>query len=77
MLSAPGEVLDYVIRKYGADHVSLIITVGTLQARAAVRDAGRALGISLPKTDRVAKAVPRELGITLDKALQSKELRAM
>lgn len=72
-----GEVLDYVIRKYGADHVSLIITFGTLQARAAVRDAGRALGISLPKTDRVAKAVPRELGITLDKALQSKELRAM
>ncbi len=72
-----GEVLDYVIRKYGADHVSLIITFGTLQARAAVRDVGRALGISLPKTDRVAKAVPRELGITLDRALQSKDLRAM
>ena len=72
-----GEVLDYVIRKYGADHVSLIITFGTLQARAAVRDVGRALGISLPKTDRVAKAVPRELGITLDRALQTKDLRAM
>lgn len=72
-----GEVLDYVIRKYGADHVSLIITFGTLQARAAVRDAGRALGISLPKTDRIAKAVPRELGITLDKALQTKDLRDM
>lgn len=72
-----GEVLEYVIRKYGADHVSLIITFGTLQARAAVRDVGRALGISLPKTDRIAKAVPRELGITLDKALQGKELRTM
>ena len=72
-----GEVLDYVIRKYGADHVSLIITFGTLQARAAVRDVGRALGVSLPKTDRVAKAVPRELGITLDRALQTKDLRAM
>ena len=60
-----GEVLDYVIRKYGADHVSLIITFGTLQARAAVR------------ADRVAKAVPRELGITLDRALQTKDLRAM
>ena len=70
-------MLDYVIRKYGADHVSLIITFGTLQARAAVRDVGRALGISLPKTDRVAKAVPRELGITLDRALQTKDLRAM
>ncbi len=66
-----------MIRKYGADHVSLIITFGTLQARAAVRDVGRALGISLPKTDRVAKAVPRELGITLDRALQTKDLRAM
>ena len=72
-----GEVLDYVISKYGADHVSLIITFGTLQARAAVRDVGRALGISLQKTDQVAKAVPRELGITLDRALQSKDLRTM
>ncbi len=63
------EVLQYVIRKYGADHVALIITFGTLQARAAVRDVGRALGMSLPAVDKIAKSVPRELGITLDKAL--------
>ena len=73
-----GEVLDYVIRKYGPDHVSLIVTFGTLQARAAVRDAGRALGIPLAKVDRVAKAVPRTLGITLKEALTtSKELRTL
>lgn len=73
-----GEVLDYVIRKYGPDHVSLIVTFGTLQARAAVRDAGRALGIPLAKVDRVAKAVPRTLGITLKEALTtSKKLRTL
>lgn len=72
-----GEVLDYVIRKYGADHVSLIITFGTLQARAAVRDVARALGVPLPKADKIAKAIPKELGITLDNALKSKELLTM
>jgi DNA polymerase-3 subunit alpha len=73
-----GEVLDYVIHKYGPDHVSLIVTFGTLQARAAVRDAGRALGLPLAKVDRVAKAVPRTLGITLKDALaSSKELQNM
>ena len=72
------EVLQYVIKKYGADRVALIITFGTLQARAAVRDVGRALGIPLAEVDRVAKAVPRELGITLEKALQgNKELREL
>ena len=65
------EVIQYVIHKYGLDHVALIITFGTLQARAAVRDVGRALGMPLPVVDKVAKAVPRELGITLDKALAS------
>jgi DNA polymerase-3 subunit alpha len=65
------EVIQYVIHKYGLDHVALIITFGTLQARAAVRDVGRALGLPLPVVDKVAKAVPRELGITLDKALAS------
>jgi DNA polymerase-3 subunit alpha len=72
------EVLQYVIHKYGTDRVALIITFGTLQARAAVRDAGRALGISLPIVDKVAKAVPREIGITLDKALRTNnELKLM
>ena len=73
-----GEVLDYVIRKYGADHVSLIITFGTLQARAAVRDVARALGVPLPKADKIAKSIPKELGVTLDKALENnKELKTM
>lgn len=70
------EVIQYVIHKYGLDHVALIITFGTLQARAAVRDVGRALGMPLPVVDKIAKAVPRELGITLDKALAlSNELK--
>lgn len=72
------EVLDYVIRKYGADHVGLIITFGTLQARAAVRDVGRALDVNLAKVDKVAKAIPREIGITLEKALKgNKDFKAM
>jgi len=65
------EVLEYVIHKYGPERVALIVTFGTLQARAAVRDVGRALGVPLPEVDRVAKTVPRELGITLGKALES------
>ena len=72
-----GEVLDYVIRKYGADHVSMIITFGTLAARAAVRDVARALGIPLQKADKIAKSIPKEVGISLDKALESKDLKEM
>ena len=70
------EVIDYVVRKYGADHVAQIITFGTMAARAAVRDVGRALDMSYAEVDAVAKMVPRELKITLDKALAvSKDLR--
>ena len=64
------EVLNYVVRKYSSEHVAQIITFGTLQARAAVRDVGKALGMSYHDCDVVAKAIPRELGITLDKALK-------
>ncbi|MBR4458570.1 MAG: DNA polymerase III subunit alpha [Clostridia bacterium] len=72
------EVIDYVVRKYGADHVSQIITFGTMAARAAVRDVGRVLGMSYQDTDTVAKAVPFELGITLEQALKlSPQLYAM
>ena len=52
------EVLDYVTKKYGADHVAQIITFGTLAAKAAIRDAGRALGFSYSEVDAVAKKVP-------------------
>lgn len=64
------QVLDYVIRRYGQERVAQIITFGTLQARAAVRDVGKALGMSYSSVDEVAKMIPRELGITLEKALK-------
>ncbi len=65
------EVIDYVVRKYGKDQVVQIITFGTLAARGVIRDVGRALDIPFNKCDAVAKMVPRDLGITLDKALKS------
>ena len=64
------QVLDYVVRRYGQERVAQIITFGTLQARAAVRDVGKALGMTYSSVDEVAKMIPRELGITLDKALK-------
>lgn len=69
------EVIDYVISKYGADHVSQIITFGTLKARAAVRDVGRVMGVSYAKCDSVAKLIPHKVGYSIDLALEeSKEL---
>jgi DNA polymerase III subunit alpha len=65
------EVVQYVRQKYGDDHVSQIITFGTMGAKAAVRDAGRALNMPLPDVDRVAKMVPEALNITLDEALEA------
>ncbi len=64
------EVIDYVARKYGADHVSQIITFGTMAAKGVVRDVGRVLGMSYAETDAVAKAIPFDLGMTLEKALK-------
>ncbi|MDY4919787.1 MAG: DNA polymerase III subunit alpha [Phascolarctobacterium sp.] len=69
------EVLDYVVRRYGQSRVAQIITFGTLQARAAVRDVGKALGMSYGAVDEIAKLIPRELGMTLDKALATKDLK--
>lgn len=72
------KVLEYVVRRYGQDRVAQIITYGTLQARAAIRDVGRVLGMSYSSVDRVAKMMPKELGITLDKALRiSNDLRTL
>ncbi|MBQ4051816.1 MAG: DNA polymerase III subunit alpha, partial [Oscillospiraceae bacterium] len=69
------EVIDYVVRKYGADHVAQIITCGTMAAKAAIRDVGRAMGMSYQAVDKVAKAIPFGLKMTLDRALkESKEL---
>ncbi len=64
------EVIDYVVRKYGADHVAQIVTFGTLAARAALRDVGRALGVPYTTVDTVAKLIPRELNITIEKSLE-------
>lgn len=70
------EVIDYVISKYGADHVAQIISFGTMAARGAIRDVGRALAVPYNTVDTVAKLVPMELNITIDKALSvSSELR--
>ena len=71
------EVIDYVVQKYGKDKVSQIITFGTLQAKAAVRDVGRALNASYAEADSIAKAIPAELGMTISKALDiNRDLRA-
>lgn len=73
-----GEVIDYVVKKYGADHVAQIITFGTMMARAAIRDVGRVLNLPLSEVDRIAKLVPEELGVTIEKALEtSTELKQL
>ena len=73
-----GEVIDYVMEKYGADHVAQIVTFGTMAARGAIRDVGRALNFTYAETDIVAKLVPSGPHITLDEALRvSKQLRDM
>jgi DNA polymerase-3 subunit alpha len=64
------EVINYVTRTYGQDHVAQIITFGTMLARAAVRDVGRVMGYGYGEVDRIAKAIPMQLGIKLDEALQ-------
>ena len=69
------EVIDYVARKYGHDHVSQIITFGTMSARMVIRDVGRALDVSYAETDKLAKMIPNEVHITIKKALeQNREL---
>ena len=64
------EVIDYVIRKYGKDRVSQIITFGTLKAKAVIRDVGRVLNISYGETDEIAKMIPADLHMTIDTALK-------
>jgi DNA polymerase-3 subunit alpha len=72
------EVLHYVAQKYGHDRVAQIITFGTLGARACVRDVGRAMGLSVPLVDRVARCIPSGPGSSLEKALaESDELKEM
>lgn len=71
------EVIDYVVRKYGKDRVVQIVTFGTMAARAVIRDVGRVLNMPYAFVDSVAKMIPTELGITIDKALKhNPELKA-
>ena len=65
------EVIDYVKRKYGKDHVAQIITFGTMGAKIAIRDVARVLNVSYNKADQIAKEIPFELGMTIDKAMDS------
>lgn len=71
------EVVDYVVERYGRDNVVQIITFGTLAARAAVRDVGRAYDYPYADVDRIAKLIPNELGITLDSAISQGELKKL
>lgn len=73
-----GEVIEYVTKKYGADHVAQIVTFGTLATRAAIRDVGRAMGMPYAQVDAVAKLVPSDFHITIEQAVnKSKELSAL
>lgn len=72
-----GEVIDYVVEKYGEDKVAQIITFGTMKAKQAIRDVGRAMNLPYGEVDAIAKKVPFELNMTLDKALEiNQELKA-
>lgn len=70
-----GEVMDYVVEKYGKDNVCQIITFGTMKARGAIRDSGRVMGLPYGDVDTVAKMVPKTLGVTLDDALKTPKLK--
>ena len=71
------EVIDYVVQKYGDDRVAQIVTFGTMAARGAIRDVGRAMNMNYGKVDYIAKQIPTTLGITIDKALEvNKTLKA-
>lgn len=69
------EVIRYMYEKYGEDHVSQIIAFGTLGAKAVIRDVGRVMGMPYADVDTVAKAIPRDISVTIDDALKQKELK--
>ena len=71
-------VIEYVSKKYGADHVSQIITFGTMSARMVIRDVGRVLDYPYSETDKLAKMIPNEIHITISKAMvQNRELKEL
>ncbi|MCA9832821.1 MAG: DNA polymerase III subunit alpha [Thermomicrobiales bacterium] len=66
-----GEVIDYVVQKYGDDRVAGIATFGTLKAKAAIKDCARAMGYAVSESDRIAKLIPADVGTTIDSAMES------
>lgn len=73
-----GEVINYTLNKYGKDNVAQIITFGTMKAKSSIKDVGRVLSVPLTKVNEIAKLVPEDLNITLDKALEKDaDLRAL
>jgi DNA polymerase-3 subunit alpha len=64
-----GEVIDYIKKQYGETSVSQIITFGSMKAKQVIRDVGRVMGYTFSEVDRLAKAIPDELNITLDSAI--------
>lgn len=72
-----GEVIDYVTQKYGADHVAQIVTFGTLQTKAALRDVGRVMGMPYARVDSVVKMIPKSFHISIDEAVQKARNFAM
>ena len=73
-----GEVIDYLVQKYGADKVGQIVTFGTLKAKLVVRDIGRVLGMSVPDVNKIAKLIPADLHMTVKQAIEdSDELRGL
>ena len=72
------DVIDYVVRKYGKDRVTQIITFGTLKARGVVRDVGRVMSMPYARCDMIAKMIPSDIRMTIDGALQANpELRKL
>lgn len=71
-----GKVIDYVKERYGYDHVAQIVTFGTMAAKGAIRDVGRVLNLPYAEVAEIAKLVPNELKITLDKAMQERPTSA-
>ncbi len=71
------EVISYMYEKYGEDHVSQIIAFGTLGAKAAIRDVGRVMGMSYADVDVVAKAIPKDVSVTIDDALAQKDFQSL
>lgn len=69
------EVIDYVVEKYGKDQVVQIVTFGTMAARGVIKDVGRVMDVPYVQCDTIAKMIPQELNITIDKAMKANPIK--